>query len=330
MVNLYRTLLLVSSLSIASQAWAGDNPLVEKTKTYNKSYTVSNDDRITLDNRFGELKINTWNKNEVKVDITIRAEARTDEVAQRILDKISIQDGKSGNGVYFKTIVGNDNNQRWEKGEKQGFSIDYVVSVPARNPLNASNEFGNMVIGDYSGELTLQSKFGSLNAGKLTNVKKVNVEFGSANIAAVNNGSISIKFSKAEVKNLDGSIKADFEHCGGVKLGVTNNVKDLNIKNSFTQLYLDCSTDLSANFDIRTSFAELKNKSNFSIKKEDEDDDRRGPRFDHRYSGKSGNGSTDMQIRSNFGNIILGHNLPFDTDDDKKDKNKNRNRTRDI
>ena len=331
MSKLYNTLLLITGLALAGNTVAAGDPLVEKKKTYTKTYSVSNSDKISLENKFGELKINTWAKNEVKVDVTITAEASTDERAQRILDKITIEDGKSGSGVYFKTKIGNDNNQKWdkEKGEKQGFNIEYIVYLPAHNPLYASNEFGPMSIGDYNGEVVLQSKFGSLTAGKLTNAKKVSVEFGKANIASVNNGDLSIKFSRAEVTNLDGEIDAHFEHCSGVKLGINNSVKALTVKNSFTNLYLDLSTDLSANFDIRTSFAEVQNKSNFNIKKEGEDEERRGPKFDFQWTGKAGSGSREMKIKTNFGNVTLGHNLPFDTNDDKKDKS-DKKRTRNI
>ena len=74
-IPLFFTCLLTSTLVMA-----GD-PVVEKKKTYTKSYTVSNNDKISFNNQFGELKINTWDKNEVNVTVTITAEASTDEKA---------------------------------------------------------------------------------------------------------------------------------------------------------------------------------------------------------------------------------------------------------
>jgi hypothetical protein len=332
-LKLHSAALLITGLALSNSVGATEGPLVEKKKTYSKTYTVSGNDKITLDNRFGELKISTWDKNEVKVDVTITAEAGTDERAQAILDAISIEDGKSGNGVYFKTKIDNRDNdkkdERWQKGEKQRFNIDYNVYMPARNPLHASNEFGATTIGDFSGEATLNSKFGSLTAGKITNAKKINVEFGQATIASVNNGDLNIKFSKANIGNLNGTVNANFEHCGGIKLDVNNDIKGLYIRNEFTTLYLDVNVNLNANFEINTHFAELNNKSNFNIKKEGGDDDRRGPVFDHRYSGKSGSGDTRVQVKSNFGQVTVGHNLPDEVVNDKeKNKNKNKDKKR--
>jgi hypothetical protein len=326
----YSTSLLLTTLALSTLANDND-PLVEKKKTYSKSYSLGSSDKVTIDNQFGEMKISTWDKNEVKVEVVISAEAGTDERAQAILDKINIEDGKSGSGVWFKTKMGNDNNNNnnnhREKGEKTRFSIDYVVMVPARGALDASNQFGPMSIGDYNGEADLESKFGSLTTGKLTNAKRVSVEFGKANIAGMNNGRLSIKFSRGVVSNLDGAVKADFEHCSGVKLMVDNNTKELNINNSFTNLYLDVTTNLSASFDISTSFCDVKNKTSFAIKKEGEDEERRGPKFDYKYSGKSGSGSTTMKIKSSFGDVTVGHNINFDVEADDKKENK---RTRNI
>ncbi|AXY78104.1 hypothetical protein D3H65_30735 [Paraflavitalea soli] len=321
----YRVTLLITALAFGTQVMAAGDPMVEKKKTYSKSYAVSNSDKISLSNQFGEMKISTWDKGEVKVDVTITTEAGSDERAQQLLDIINIQDGKSGSGVYFKTKIGNNNNNDRGKGEKQSFHIDYVVYVPASGTVDARNEFGPLSIGDFKGKIWLESKFGSLTAGNLSGEGNVNVEFGKATIGSMVGGSLTIKFSRGLVNNLSGDVKANFEH-SSVKLGVENDLKNIDIKNSFTQLYLDVNTNLSANFDISTSFCDVKNKTSFDIKKEGDDDDRSGPKFDFHYSGKAGSGNTRVRVKASFGDVTIGHNIDFDVNaDDKKRKEKTRN-----
>lgn len=320
----YNSLLLFTCLMASVNVFAG-GPVVKKTKTYTKSYTVSSSDKISFDNKFGELQINSWDKNEVKVTVTITAEASTDEKAQAILDHINIEDGKSSNRVYFETKFDKKKDPKWSKGEKQGFHIDYVVYVPTRNPLEASNHFGPTSIGDHTGEVTLESKFGSLTTGKLANVKKVQIEFGRGTIGSINNGNLVIKFSKASIDNLDGNVNAVFEHCDIAKLRIDNNTRALTVKNSFSNLYLDLQNNISANFDISTHFGDLLNKTNLEIKEEKEDDDRHGPRFDKKFTGRSGTGSTAMKIKSEFGKITIGHNLNINMNkDDRKNKDKDK------
>jgi hypothetical protein len=321
----YSSVLLLSALALSSHVMAAGDPLVEKKKTYSKSYPLSSSDKVSLRNQFGEMKINTWDKNEVKVDVTIVAEAGTDDRAQRLLDAIQIQDSKDGGTVFFQTKIGNNNSGNRGKGERQSFNIDYVVYLPSGNKLDARNEFGPMTIGDYKGKIYLESKFGSLTTGNLTGDADVNVEFGKATIGSVSSGEVTIKFSKGIVQRLTGDVKANFEY-SGVKVGIENNAKNVDIRNSYTQLLLDVNTNFSANWNISTSFSEVRNKTSFPIKKEGDDDEDHGPKFDFKYAGKSGNGSAAVKVKASFGDVTIGHNLPFDVnEEDKKDKKKTRN-----
>lgn len=321
---------LLSATLLSTTVFAGDEPKIEKKKNYSKSYPVTSSDRVSFDNRFGELKITTWDKNEVKVDVTMTGKANTEERAQEILNGIRIEDGKSGSGVYFKTHIENQNkkynNDEKEKYRNEGFTIDYVVYMPSRNPLSAKNEFGKTIIPDYNGEIEVESKFGSLIAGDLTNSKKVRVEFGEATIESINNGKLNIHFSgNSTVGKLSGSVDVTLEHSGGVKLVLENNVKDITIKNNFSNLYLDVSKNFSGNFDINTHFGEFSNKTDFAIAKQGkDDDDDRGPRFNQQYTGKSGSGTTTVKIRSEFGQVTVGHNLEMKVAEKNKEKKKTR------
>lgn len=314
-------LLSISLLLSSSHAWAGIVPDVEKTKTYSKTYSVTGSERISVNNQFGEVKINGWNKNEVKVDVTIIARSSTDERAQEILDRISIEDSKNDNGVSFKTNMKNESNSKKEKNnyKEEKMEINYQVYMPTANALSLTNQFGASIVPDMNGSVELTSKFGKLTAGKLSNVKKLTVEFGSATVESISGGKLDIKFSRAIVNKLDGSVTAVFEHCSGVKLGVETGTKELTVTSAFSKLYLDISKNLSANFDINTSFGELSNKTDFDIKEGNGNQGKKG-NFNHSYSGKTGSGSSAMKISSSFSQITLGHNLAMDLNEEKKDK----------
>ena len=332
----HNILLLISVMAVGSSTYANEEPKVEKKKTYSKSYAVSNNEKISLSNQFGEMKIMTWDKNEVKVDVTITAKADDDKRAQEILDKITIEDGKGSGGVYFKTKFAKDqwddskdkdkdkdrdgNREDRKKHRNEGMEINYAVYLPAGNPLNADNQFGPMIVPDYRGEASITSKFGSLKAGKISKGKSLTVEFGTGEIAQLNGGKLTFKFSNAvSVGKLSGDVDAVFEFCDKIKVNLDNDVKDLDIKNSYSKLYLDINKNFSAKYDISTSFGEFTNKTAFAIKEEGKDDgDRHGPRFDHKYSGSSGSGNTNVKIKSSFGEIIIGHDLVVDMTDTKK------------
>ncbi|MFM9909309.1 MAG: hypothetical protein ACKVOW_08170, partial [Chitinophagaceae bacterium] len=64
-----------------------------------------------------------------------------------------------------------------------------------------------------------------------------------------------------------------------------------------------------------------------SIKEENEGEDRYGPKFDHDYSGKAGAGTIPINIKSEFGEVIIGHNLSFDVSEKEEKKEKKKTRT---
>ncbi|HYV54567.1 MAG TPA: hypothetical protein VE933_08295 [Chitinophagaceae bacterium] len=322
--TVFNSWFLLTAVLIVTTAAAQDDhtdhknekePKFKKTKSYTKSYSLGSNDKVSLSNQFGEMKISTWDKNEVKVDVSITGKSDIETRAQQILDHISIEDGKSGNTVSFKTKF-DDDKKTWNKENKEehhneGMEINYMVYLPASIALDADNQFGKMIVPDFRGEAELSCKFGSLDAGKISNAKEVNVEFGEANIDQVNGGKLSIKFSEGTINKLSGDVKTNFEF-SQVKLNIGNDVKSLDVNNSYSTVYLDVDKNLSAAYDIRTSHGDFSNKTSFAINEEGGDNDHYGPKFDRKYKGTSGSGGAKLKVNSSFGEIIIGHDLKME------------------
>src|SRR5277367_3340184 len=106
LLNPYKKLLFfVFALAPAfSMANNGDN--VEKKHTISKSYTVGPDDRLSIENSFGNVIITTWDKNEIQVEVEIGVNAPSEEKAQQMMDVISVKDKQDGHDISFKTDIG--------------------------------------------------------------------------------------------------------------------------------------------------------------------------------------------------------------------------------
>ena len=331
--NLVRLSFLAAGLLVTAAGFAQEKsePKFKKTRNYSKTYSLSASDKISLTNQFGEMKLVTWEKNEIKVDVTITGKSDEEQRAQAILDHISIEDSKSGNTVSFKTKFSNDDKKVWNKDNSkkhvsEGMEINYLVYLPSGNALNAENQFGKMIVPDYRGEANLESKFGSLTAGKISNGKSISVEFGSAEIASINGGKVNIKFSNGTVNKLSGDVNSNLEY-SKVKLVLDNDIKNLEINNSFSDVYLDVTTNFSATYAVNTTHGSFENKTNFNIKKEGDEDEKYGPRFNNKYSGSSGSGSAKVKVSSSFGQTVVGHNLQVDMKDKEKNKDKSKKKT---
>ncbi len=300
----------------------------EKKKAVNKSYSVSSNDKLDVENSFGSVEVKTWSKNEIKVDVSIEVSATTEALAQRIIDGISVSDKQSGGVVSFKTsIKGTDNNNNNNsRNEKSSMSVNYVISMPASNALKLSNEFGATTVPDMKGEVDLNSKFGSLTTGNLANVKNINVEFGKATFGSLANADVSVKYSKATFDKLTGSIKLNIEFSGASKIMLDNNVSSLDVKASYSKVNIQPVGDPSASYTINTSFGDMKNNSNIKFDG-GEDKEGHGVNFDKKYTGKSGSGSIPVKVSSSFGKVIIGEATADDMKDKDKSKSKNKTRT---
>src|SRR5450432_2231286 len=94
--------LLALALSpLLSSANNGEN--IEKKRTISKSYNVGPDDRLSIENSFGNVIITTWDKNEIQVEIEIGVNASSEEKAQQMMDLINVKDNQGGHDITFKT-----------------------------------------------------------------------------------------------------------------------------------------------------------------------------------------------------------------------------------
>src|SRR5579859_3872517 len=119
--------LMVLSAPVMTLAANGDED-VRKQRLINKSYSVTADDKLEIDNQFGNVVVSTWDKSEITVDIEISARASTEERAQEIMNRIDVKDGKDGHNIWFKTKVGeiHNNNGNRHGDNERGFYIDYI------------------------------------------------------------------------------------------------------------------------------------------------------------------------------------------------------------
>ena len=118
----------------------------------------------------------------------------------------------------------------------------------------------------------------------------------------------------------------NLEFCSSVRLNLDVNLSSLDLKTSYSTVNLKPLGDLSASYNIFTSFGSFKNTSNIKFSSDEEEGDNRGPKFDYEYTGKSGSGNIPVKVKSSFGKIIVGE--ASEEDMKSKDKNKTKTKTR--
>ena len=241
-----------------------DNP-VEKKKSITKTFTVDSKDKLSINNQHGDVKVELWDKNEIKVDITITGYGSSDAKAQELLDNVEITDKREGDKISFKTFIDSDNNN-WNWGNnwswngkkedescncpktKKGVEVNYTIHMPRTNALIVSNKYGKTIIPQFDAPLRVTSNYGSFTSDRLKGIDKdIFVQYGSGNIKQMDDGDLQISYSKLNIdkadnlklKNNYGSVTLDdinnldgtFQYSSG-KIGRINETGKLNISYS--------------------------------------------------------------------------------------------------
>jgi hypothetical protein len=146
----------------------------EVTKEFHKEYTPGTK-TLDISNKYGDVVIESWNKDQIIIDVKITVEMSNRDKAQNYLDKIDVQFSEGSTVISAKTMLDdNFNFSGW--GDSKRFRIDYNIKMPVGTDLTLSNKYGNTDIDELHGLLNLEIKYGNLTAGKLTrgNVKPLN------------------------------------------------------------------------------------------------------------------------------------------------------------
>jgi hypothetical protein len=146
----------------------------EVTKEFHKEFTAGTK-TLELSNRYGDITIESWDKDQIIIDVKVTVEMSNKEKAQKYLDQIDVQFSESPTVISAKTVIDDKFNfSGW--GDSRKFSIDYTVKMPVGTDLTLFNKYGNTEIDELHGLMNLDIKYGNINAGKLTrgNVKPIN------------------------------------------------------------------------------------------------------------------------------------------------------------
>ena len=163
----------------------------EKSKKINKTFSLPAGKKLDIENRFGKVHINTWDKNEATVDINVIARGGSDAKAQEILDKISVDFNEDASTAYCKTNIASLN----MNGNKN-FEINYTINMPRNNPLRVYNKFGDVYLGSFNGKTELEVAYGNLKTEQLNHLENnIRVSFGGGYIPYAKNCKINVSYA---------------------------------------------------------------------------------------------------------------------------------------
>lgn len=196
-------ILVTSSVMLNTDAYSN-----KLNKTIKKEFTAEKGTLVRIDNRFGQVNIENWDKNSVSITVEITVEHPSKDRAEKMLSSINVSLDQNGSEIVaiteidekaFKSLSGFSFNSSTKE-----MSIDYKVMMPKDLNLNLKNKFGDIFINEITGHSRIELKYGNLKANRIfygsnEPLSSLVLGYGNATIDEVDWMRIDIKYSDLTV-----------------------------------------------------------------------------------------------------------------------------------
>lgn len=217
---------MMSSVSFASgpvqqtgpqQAEQQKQEVQEFTKTVKKEFPINATGMVQLANKYGQVNVHTWERDRVKIDVTIVVEAKSESSAQGVFDRINIDFDADDNLVEAQTTI--EESKGWFDwgNNRSEFQVNYEVHMPATCNLDLSNKYGNAEVAAIAGSADITVKYGNFQLEGVGGELKIALGYGNGTVVRAHDVSANVSYSKLNL----------------------NEVQDVDFNTKYSKLYID-------------------------------------------------------------------------------------------
>jgi hypothetical protein len=196
-------LLLLTASSVLAK-------VVPQTKEYSSEFQVANNAKLLVENKFGQVNIQNWDKNAISIYVQVKVDNSNAARAKALLDAINVELSQDGDVVKAITAF----NEEFSRANRKLFqmssdelSIDYTIKMPRNVDAQIENKFGDIYINELNSHLAVELKYGNIKIDRLTRgdvepLNTINVSYGNASIVEANWVKTELKYGKLDVQKL--------------------------------------------------------------------------------------------------------------------------------
>ncbi|MEZ5319900.1 MAG: DUF4097 family beta strand repeat-containing protein [Vicinamibacterales bacterium] len=194
-----------------------------QTARETRALPIGDGDRLELRNVSGTIRVEGTSGREATIDVTRRAQGRTDADARQALERTEVQISRRDGVVTVEAPM--------RRSDAAGVSVDYVVRVPARTGVTINSVAGAVDVRGVRGGLTIETAAGSVSVTDAANVTSVKTLTGTLQLRDVTSdgrlevgtlaGALTLERVKARqlvADTVQGSFRATGIEAGGAKV----------------------------------------------------------------------------------------------------------------
>ncbi len=149
--------LLVTAIALALPVLADDRSKETLGSTHTERFKVAAAGTIRLENSFGEVDIDGWDRPEVEVTVVRSTErlydAKTRPERQRRLDSVQITSRHDGNDVVISTAYPPQNGFTHPLSRRSDIAIGYRIKAPRASKVIVDHNRGGVNVSDIGGDI---------------------------------------------------------------------------------------------------------------------------------------------------------------------------------
>jgi hypothetical protein len=199
----YGKLLLFLMLLAGTTVSAQD--LTEK-RSVSRQFPVSRETTLEVQNKYGKIQVETWEKDEVAIDVEIILTESSSSRMKKLKDDIRIDFTGTQDYIVARTLIRSESGRLASElksvthtiaGSNKHVEINYLVRIPEYLDVVLQNKFGDIYTDDLHGEADIDLSNGVLKTGQLEGTSNIQLGFADAMIKSL--GSSTIKLSYSDV-----------------------------------------------------------------------------------------------------------------------------------
>ncbi|MGC6431164.1 MAG: hypothetical protein ACON5F_08995 [Jejuia sp.] len=212
------------------------------SKDIEKTFPLTNDGELYLENKYGDVFINGWDENSIKIEISVEVKGKNLDKTKDLLKRINPEFVNASSQVIVKTVITEKNPSFFNKyikkigplnSEKSNSEINYTIYLPKQATVEVYNKYGDIIVSDWNGKLIADVEHGDLRITDNLANSKISIKYGKLRAQTLNNTDINAKdatisFEKSDILKLesDGSTMS-LEEVG--ELEINSNKDDIEI-----------------------------------------------------------------------------------------------------
>ncbi|MDH5597594.1 MAG: hypothetical protein OEY34_00635 [Cyclobacteriaceae bacterium] len=191
----------------------GEKDDAQASRTLSESFSVIQGSNLEVMNKYGQVVINTWDNDSIRLEIEITAFGKNTIDARKTLDRVDIDFRQSGNYLTVESTFDKNTNylkEFWKVIEdesralfsKSKIEINYKIFIPKRVNITLDNRFGDVYLQDFDGTARITVNHGNLRANNFTSNAIIEVGFGDMEAKSIKSGKLTLKAGKADIEKM--------------------------------------------------------------------------------------------------------------------------------